>query len=63
MAACPSPEDMRREVERLGVPATDDDLELVLAFLRVLYPAFEELERLVPPGTVPAGLFVPAGEP
>lgn len=42
-----------------GVEPSDADLEGVLGFLRVLLPALEELERLVPPETVPAGLFLP----
>jgi hypothetical protein len=61
MAATPSLAELRRLAEAQGVAPTDDDLEAVRAFLRVLLPAFEDLERLVPPGTVPAGLFQPRG--
>lgn len=63
MPGAPSLDDLSREAGRYGVPATDEDLELVLGFLRVLLPAFEELERLVPPETVPAALYVPVEEP
>jgi hypothetical protein len=63
MAVSPSLQDLRRRAEDLGVAATDEDLELVLSFLRVLLPAFEELERLVPPEIAPAALFVPVEGP
>lgn len=59
MATTPSLAELRRVAEAQGVAPTDDDLEAVRAFLVVLLPAFENLERLVPPGTVPAGLFQP----
>jgi hypothetical protein len=49
MAATPSPAELRRIAERQGVAPTDEDLEAVRAFLAILLPAFEELERLVPP--------------
>jgi hypothetical protein len=49
MAATPSPAELRRIAEGQGVSPTDDDLEAVRAFLDILLPAFEELERLVPP--------------
>lgn len=49
MAEPPSPAELRRVVETQGVTPTDEDLEAVGAFLAVLLPAFEELERLVPP--------------
>ena len=45
-----------------GVTPTDDDLERVRAFLDVLLPAFEELEALLSPDTVPAGLFLPPAD-
>jgi hypothetical protein len=48
MAAPPSPAELRRIAESQGVSPTDEDLEAVRAFLAVLLPAFEELERLVP---------------
>lgn len=60
MKAAWSLEELRATAARLGVDAGDEDLERVRAFLDVLGPAFEELERLVPAGTVPAGLFLPA---
>jgi hypothetical protein len=53
MAATPSPAELREIAERQGVYPTDEDLEAVRAFLAVLLPAFEELERLVSP-TAPA---------
>ena len=59
MAATPSLGELRRLAEAQGVAPTDEDLEAVRAFLAGLLPAFEELERLVPPATVPAGLFLP----
>jgi len=37
-----------------GVFPTDEDLEAVLPFLEAILPALEELERAIPPGTVPA---------
>jgi len=46
MAATPSPAELRQIAERQGVASTDED---VRAFLAILLPAFEELERLVPP--------------
>jgi hypothetical protein len=49
MAAQPTPAELRRLAERQGVTPTDEDIEAVRAFLAVLLPAFEELERLAPP--------------
>lgn len=49
MAATPSPAELRRIAEMRGVTPTDEDLEAVRAFLAILLPAFEELERLLPP--------------
>jgi hypothetical protein len=63
VAGVPSIDELRAEAARRGVAAADEDLERVQAFLAVLAPAFEALEALVPPGTVPAGLFVPPAEP
>jgi hypothetical protein len=60
MAATPSLGELRRLAEAQGVAPTDEDLEAVRAFLAVLLPAFEELERIVPADTVPAALFLPA---
>ncbi len=59
----PSLEHMRAQAESLGVSPTDEDLARVRAFLIVLYPQFEELERLVPADTVPAGLYLPLDTP
>jgi hypothetical protein len=59
MASVPSLAELRTLVERQGVTPTDADLRAVQSFLEVLLPAWEEVERLVPPGTVPAGLFMP----
>ena len=47
--AAPSSAELRRLAESQGVRPTDEDLEAVRAFLGVLLPAFEELERLAPP--------------
>jgi hypothetical protein len=60
MAATPSLGELRRLAEAQGVAPTDEDLEAVRAFLAVLLPALEELERIVPPGTAPAALVLPA---
>ena len=60
MAATPSLGELRRLAEVQGMAPTDEDLEAVHAFLAVLLPAFEQLERIVPPATVPAALFLPA---
>jgi hypothetical protein len=49
MAVTPAPAELRRIAEEQGVTPTDEDLEAVCAFLAVLLPAFEELERLAPP--------------
>jgi hypothetical protein len=53
--------ELRAAAARVGVDPTDEDLERVLGFLDVLWPAFQELEQLVPAETVPAGLFLSAG--
>jgi hypothetical protein len=58
----PSLEQMRAQAAVLGISPTDEDLERVRAFLEVLYPQFEELERLVPEDSVPAGLYLPLEE-
>jgi hypothetical protein len=60
MAATPSLGELRRLAEAQGVAPTEDDLEAVRAFLEVLLPAFEGLEQIVSPATVPAALFLPA---
>ena len=49
MAEPPSRAELRRIAEAHGVTPADEDLEAVRAFLMVLLPAFEELERLAPP--------------
>ena len=53
--------ELRAAAARVGVDPTDEDLERVLGFLDVLWPAFQELEQLVPSETVPAGLFISDG--
>jgi hypothetical protein len=45
---------LRQLAARQGVFPTDEDLEAVLPFLNAIIPALEELERTIPPGTVPA---------
>ncbi len=63
MVSTPSLAELRAAAEARGVTPTDEDLEAVRRFLEVLLPAFEQLEDLIPYGTVPAGLFLPrAGE-
>lgn len=52
-AAAPSIELLRELAAAQGVTPTDDDLEAVLGFLRVLLPAFRELERTIPPDAEP----------
>ncbi|HZB85055.1 MAG TPA: hypothetical protein VE289_00690 [Gaiellaceae bacterium] len=49
MAPAPSRAELRRIAEAQGVSPTDEDLESVRAFLGILLPAFEELDRLFPP--------------
>jgi hypothetical protein len=55
--------ELRRRATDQGVNPTDEDLERVAGFLRVLEPALEELERLVPETAVPSGVFRPEEEP
>ncbi|MGH3137995.1 MAG: hypothetical protein ACRDPV_16035 [Gaiellaceae bacterium] len=45
---------LRQLAARQGVFPTHEDLEAVLPFLDAILPALEELERTVPPDTVPA---------
>jgi hypothetical protein len=59
VGSVPSIEELRVRAAEQGVYPSDTDLERVRAFLIVLGPALRELERLVPPETVPAGLFLP----
>ena len=59
MASTPSLAELRALAAAQGVAPTDEDLEAVRSFLDVLLPACEEVERLLPPETVPAGLFLP----
>ena len=49
MPSAPTLAELRSVAEREGVSPTDADLEAVQAFLEVLVPQFEELERLLPP--------------
>jgi hypothetical protein len=55
MPATPTLAQLRALAEAQGVTPTEEVLEGVRAFLEVLVPAFEEMERLIPPGTPPAG--------
>lgn len=56
MSAVPTADELRALAALQGVAPTAEDLEAVRGFLAVLLPAFEELERLLPADTVPAGL-------
>lgn len=47
MASTPTLAELRSVAEREGISPSDADLTAVLAFLDVLRPQFEELERLV----------------
>lgn len=47
----------------LGVHPSEADLESVRGFLDAIVPALEELERALPPETVPAGIFAPIEGP
>jgi hypothetical protein len=47
MSSAPTLAELRSVAEREGITPSDSDLEAVQAFLRVLLPQFEELERLV----------------
>lgn len=58
MADAPSLEDLRRLAERHGVAPTDEDLEAVRAFLGVLLPQLDALERSLGPDDVPAGMML-----
>jgi len=60
--AVPSIEELRRQARAQGIEPDDADLERVRGFLGVLFPQFAELERLIPPETVPAGVFRPEAE-
>ena len=44
---------LRELAARQGVFPEDADLEAVLGFLRVVLPALDELERMVPPEVTP----------
>ena len=59
----PTVDELRAEAARRGVFPEDEDLELVRRFLEVLLPSLARLEDAVPPGTVPAGMFLPDGSP
>ncbi len=55
----PTLEDLRRLAALQWVYPTDEDLEGVLGFLRVLGPQLAEIEESLPPDVVPAGMFLP----
>lgn len=57
MAADLSLAELRRLAEAQGVVPSDDDLEVVRGMLAAL--RFEDIEALVGPETIPAGLFLP----
>ena len=59
----PSLEHLRAVAALHGVHPSDEDLEAVQGFLGVLLPEFAELDTLIPPGTVPAAMFVPTDTP
>ena len=58
----PTIEDLRRQSTLLGVSPTDEDLGRVQAFLAVLLPQLDEVERLVEADAVPAAGFRPEVE-
>jgi hypothetical protein len=62
VSSAPSVELLRVLAAQQGIHPADADLEAVRGFLAVLLPAFAELERKVPPETVPAGLPFPVPE-
>ena len=49
----PSIEFLRELARVQGVTPTDADLQAVLGFLRVLLPAFRELEQEIPTDALP----------
>ena len=60
----PSDPQLSRELLRAlaaeqGMEVEEEDLDAVIAFLRVLLPQLRALEEMVSPDTVPAGLFLP----
>jgi hypothetical protein len=55
----PTLDDLRRLAERHGVTPTDEDLEGVLAFLAVLLPQLDALERTLGADDTPAGMMLP----
>lgn len=57
MAAGLSLAELRSLAEAQGVAPTEDDLEVVRGMLAGL--RYDEIEALVRPETVPAGLFLP----
>ena len=59
----PSLEHLRAVAASRGVHPSDEDLVAVQGFLGVLLPEFAELDSLIPPGTVPAAMFIPTATP
>ena len=55
----PSLEELRALARAQGVEPSDDDLVVASGFLAAILPALREIEEEIPPGTAPAGLFVP----
>jgi hypothetical protein len=52
----PSLDDLRRQAAALRIDAADEDLEGVRAFLDVILPALEEIERTLPADAPPTGV-------
>jgi hypothetical protein len=50
----PSLETLRALAAQEGVFPDDEDLEAVLGFLSAILPVLAEIERRLPPGTLPA---------
>jgi hypothetical protein len=58
----PSIDELRARAAREGVTPRTEDLERVQGYVDAFVRAFVELERALPPETVPAGLFRPEAE-
>jgi hypothetical protein len=58
-ARVPSADELRASAAAIGIKLTDDDLERLLGFLRVLLPQIEELQHVVPRDGAPAALYRP----
>jgi hypothetical protein len=58
-ARVPSADELRASAAAIGIDLTDDDLERLLGFLRVLLPQIDELQHVVPRDIAPAALYRP----